>query len=72
MIVVEVNPGSFRPARPDPVRPDRQLALRVVVPIPALGPMQADVNFVGCPDEFVGQARPAAGADDNSGFRTAV
>ena len=29
--------------------------------------MQADVNFIGCPDKFIGQARPAAAAEDNSG-----
>src|SRR3954452_5748491 len=29
--------------------------------------MQADVNFIGCPDKFIGQARPTAAAEDNSG-----
>src|SRR3954465_11318686 len=29
--------------------------------------MQADVNFIGCPDKLVGQAWPAATAEDNSG-----
>jgi hypothetical protein len=28
--------------------------------------MQTDINFVGCPDKLVGQAWPAAGAEDNS------
>src|SRR5438270_9876239 len=30
--------------------------------------MQAEVNLIGCPDELVGQARPAAAAEDNSGL----
>src|SRR3954453_559845 len=68
VIVVEVNPGSLRSARFNPVRPTRQFAPRVVVPIPALRAMQADVNFIGCPDKLIGQAWPAAGAEDNSGL----
>src|SRR3954468_5290205 len=30
--------------------------------------MQADVNFIGCPDKLVRQARPAAAAEDDSGL----
>src|SRR5882757_3053236 len=30
--------------------------------------MQTDINFIGCPDKLVGQAWPAAGAEDNSGL----
>ena len=30
--------------------------------------MQADVNFIGCPDKLIGQAWPAAAAEDNSGL----
>src|SRR4051794_30782662 len=68
VIVIEVNPGSFRSARLNPVRPSRQFASRIVVPIPALGAMQTDINLIGCPDKLVGQAWPAAGAKDNSGL----
>ena len=35
------------------------------MPIPALGAMQADINFIGRPDELIGQARSAAGAEDD-------
>ena len=35
------------------------------MPIPALGTVQADVNFIRCPDELIGQARAAAGTEDD-------
>jgi hypothetical protein len=42
------------------------------VPIPAFWAEQADVNFIGSADELVGQARPAAGAEDDSGLAEGV
>ena len=66
IIVIEINPRAFRAAGLDPARPHRQLGLRVIVPIPALRAMQADVNLVGGLDELIGQARTAAGAEDDS------
>jgi len=72
VVVIEVNPGSLRSARFNPVRPRCQFVPGVVVPIPALGAMQADVNFVGGPDKLVGQARSAAGAEDDSGLPEGV
>jgi hypothetical protein len=30
--------------------------------------MQADVNFIGCPNKLIGQAWSAAAAEDNSGL----
>ena len=36
------------------------------MPIPTLGAMQADVNLIGGPDELIGQARAAAGAEDDT------
>src|SRR4051794_15970916 len=68
VVVIEVDPGFLRTARFNPVRPRRQFAVRIVVPIPALGSMQADVNFIGCPDKPIGQAWSAAAAKDNSGL----
>jgi hypothetical protein len=44
VIIIEINPPAFRAAGLDPARPHRQLGLRVIVPIPALRAMQADVN----------------------------
>src|SRR3954467_7573319 len=38
------------------------------MPIPPPGAMQAEVNLIGCPDKLIGQAWPAAGAEDNSGL----
>src|SRR4051812_17253710 len=36
--------------------------------IPALGPMQSQINIVGGPDKFVGESRSAAGAEDRAGL----
>ena len=35
------------------------------MPVPALGSVQADVNLIRRPDELIGQARSAAGAEDD-------
>src|SRR6476659_9259317 len=66
VIIIEINPSAFRAAGLDPARPYRELGLRVIVPIPTLRPMQADVNLIGGLDELIGQARAAAGAEDNA------
>ena len=60
VIIIEINPPAFRAAGLDPARPYRELGLRVIVPIPTLRAMQADVNFIGGLDELIGQARAAA------------
>jgi len=66
VIIIEIDPRAFRTARLDSARPYREFGLRVVVLIPTLGAMQADVNLVGGLDELIGQARTAAGAEDDS------
>ena len=66
VIVIEINPRAFRAAGLDPACPYRELGLRVIVPIPALGAMQADVNLIGGLDELIRQAWAAAGAEDDT------
>src|SRR5882757_8252612 len=66
VIIIEINPRAFRAADLDPARPYRELGLRVIVPIPTLRAMQADVNLVCGLDEFIGQAWAAAGAEDDT------
>jgi hypothetical protein len=53
IIVVEVDPDSFRAAGFDPVRPLRQLTFRIVMPIPAPGTMQANADFLRRPDKVI-------------------
>ena len=66
VIVAEINPRAFRAAGLDPACPYRELGLRVIVPIPTLGAMQANVNLIGGLDELIGQAWAAAGAEDDT------
>jgi hypothetical protein len=64
--VVEVGPDALRVCCPDAVGPDFELVARIVMAIPPLGAMEADVD-VGCGDhELVGQTRTAAGAKDDA------
>ena len=64
IIVVEVDPGTLRSASLNPIGPLRQLILRIVMPIPALGTVQANINLLGRSDELIRQPRSAAGAED--------
>ena len=66
VISIEINPPAFRAAGLDSAGPYRELGLRVIVPIPTLRAMQADVNFIGSLDELIGQARAAARAEDDT------
>src|SRR3954469_25341852 len=68
VIVIEIYPGSLRPAGFNPVSPYCELAFRVVVTIPAFRAVQADIDFVGRSYELVGQARCTARAEDDSGL----
>ena len=68
IVVVEVNPGSLRAARVDPVRPCQELILRIVMAIPTLGPMQPQIDIVGGSNKLVREPRPAAGAEDRAGL----
>jgi len=38
------------------------------VPIPSFWAVQADICFIGCADKLIGQARSAAGAEDEPGL----
>ena len=66
VIVIEIDPRALRSARFDPVRPLRELRFGIVMAVPALGPVQAEVNFIDCPDELIRQARAAAGTEDDA------
>jgi hypothetical protein len=68
VIVVEVDPGPLRPTSLDPVRPLRELFLRIIMPVPALGTMQADIHFIGRANELVRQSGAAAGAEYYASF----
>ena len=54
-VIVKIDPGALGTAGCDAVYPFRELRLRVIVPIPALPAMQADVNFIGRFDELLRQ-----------------
>jgi hypothetical protein len=53
VIVIEVDPGSLGAAGLNSVGPHRQLLFGIVMPIPALGPVQANIDLIGCLDEFI-------------------
>jgi hypothetical protein len=54
VVITEIDPRAFRAAGLNPARPYRELGLRVIVPVPTLGSMQADVNLIGGLDELIG------------------
>ena len=58
VIIIEINPRAFRAAGLDPARPYRELGLRVIVPVPTLAPMQADVNLIGVLTSSSGRRGP--------------
>jgi hypothetical protein len=52
VVIIEIDPRAFRAAAL--ARPYRELGLRVIVPVPTLGAMRADVNLIGGLDELIG------------------
>ena len=52
VVITEIDPRAFRAAAL--ARPYRELGLRVIVPVPTLGAMLADVNLIGGLDELIG------------------
>ena len=58
VIVIEINPRAFRAAGLDSACPYRELGLRVIVPVPMLAPMQADVNLIGVLTSSSGRRGP--------------
>jgi len=52
VVIIEIHARSFSAAAL--ASPYRELGLRVIVPVPTLGPMQADVNLIGGLDELIG------------------
>src|SRR3954453_16191758 len=65
-IVVEVDPGAFRAAGLDAVGPGLQLCVGIVVPVPALWPVQADIDLIRRPDHLVRQPWSAARAEHDA------
>src|SRR4051812_38935192 len=64
-IIIEIRPHPLGPALPNPLRPDRELLLRIIMPIPTLGPMKPDVNLIRRLHQFIRQPRPAARTEDD-------
>ena len=54
VVIIETDPHALRAAGLNPARPYRELGLRVIVPVPTLGAIQADVNLIGGLDELIG------------------
>src|SRR4029079_14300592 len=61
--VVKINPGALGTTGFDAVFPLGELRLRIVVAIPALPAMQADVDVIGRFDELVRQPGRADAAE---------
>src|SRR4051794_13688911 len=53
-VIVEIRPHARSTARANTLRPHAKLFTSVVVAIPALGAVEADVHIVGCFHELVG------------------
>jgi hypothetical protein len=58
VVIIEIDPRAFRAAGLNPARPYRELGLRVIVPVPTLAPMQADVNLIGVLTSSSGRRGP--------------
>ena len=67
-VIVEIRPDPLRSAGADFLRPFLQLHAAVIVTIPLINAVKADIDFVGGLDQIVWQARPAAGTEDDPGF----
>src|SRR3954462_4850544 len=65
-VVVEIGPNSRGATRLNARRPDGQLLRRVVVPVPLLHAVKADIDLIGSLDQLVRQPGPAARAEDRS------
>src|SRR4051812_5766490 len=65
-IVIEVRPDALRARVSDPLRPHRQFLARVIVPVPALRAVEANVHVAGRLHEFIRKARAAARAEDRA------
>ena len=61
VIVIEINPGSFCAACLDPLGPFLEFRILIIVPVPAVGAVQAQIDVVGCPDQLVRKSRAALG-----------
>jgi hypothetical protein len=68
IIAIEVHPGPLCAALLDPVRPDPEFFVGIVVPVPSLRTVKAHVDLVSGPDKFIRQTGPATGAEDNPGL----
>ena len=66
VIVIEVDPSSFRSAHINSVGPFREFFLRIMMPVPALGSVQSDIDIIGCFHEFVRESWSAARTEDYS------
>jgi len=54
VVIIEIDARALRAAGLNPARPYRELGLRVIVPVPTLGAMQAYVNLIGGLEELIG------------------
>src|SRR4051794_29525170 len=72
VIVIEINPGSFCAACLDPLGPFLEFRIRIIVPVPAGGAVQAQIDVVGCPDQLVRKSRAATRAEDCAGLANAA
>src|ERR1041385_8548512 len=71
-VVVEIRPHRFRAARFNAFGPYRQLGVGVVMAVPVLESVKANVNVIGCFDQLVRQAGTAARAEDRAGIAESV
>src|SRR4051812_3574509 len=67
-IVVKIRPHALRATLFDALRPDREFFRRVIMPIPPLRPVKADVDVVGGFDQLVRETRAARGAENRAGL----
>ena len=67
-VVIEICPDVLGSAFPNTFGPDVQLFFGIIVPIPLARAVEADVNIIRCPNQFVGQFRTAACAKNSPGF----
>ena len=66
IVVVKIYPRALGAACLDPRGPFEELVLRVIVTIPTFRTVQADIDFIRGPDEFIRQPWAAAGTEDNA------
>lgn len=65
-IVIEVGPHAGSAAAFDPFGPQGQFGFRIIMAIPPCHAVEAKIDFIGRPNEFIGKSGTAAGTEDDS------